>query len=60
MDNKINSDYTYCSGWKCPVIGMCKRYNIHAFNSSKEGEPLYWTSSQYNNNEGYCPMFEER
>lgn len=50
----INVDYTYCSGYLCPLAPRCKRYNKEALEADY---PLRWMHSCYDEQKEKCEMF---
>lgn len=52
---QIVTDFSYCSGYLCPILDRCKRYNRHAFGF--EGQPLWWISANYDTKKKKCPNY---
>lgn len=49
----INKDFTYCTGYLCPMADECKRYDaealpeIRSLDTSPKSE-VWWMSAEYN------------
>lgn len=53
----MNRDFTYCSGYCCPLADGCKRFNERVMKNVRNGLPYSFMSPVYDPERNECKLF---
>lgn len=55
----MNKDFTYCTGYGCPLRLVCERFVLDPEEQLEDCEQYWWTSAQYDHDKNVCEIFIE-